>query len=262
MDPTPDAVRIAAVGDTHGTKAPSEDLRRLFTAISEQADILLLCGDLTDNGRPEEAQVLLKDLAPALKLPVLAVLGNHDFESAMQVELRKIFIDGGVQMLDGESREIDGIGYVGVKGFGGGFGQHALQPWGETGIKSFVQEAVDESVKLESALAKLRVPQRVALLHYSPSASTVEGEPVAIYPFLGSSRLEEPLNRYQVSVTFHGHAHYGKTEGRTQNGMPIFNVAMPLLKRAQPDQPAFRLFSIPKTATQPPDRRQKVLSEV
>ena len=148
------------------------------------------------------------------------------------------------------------------KGFGGGFGQRALQPWGEAAIKDFVQDGVDEAVKLESALAKLRVPQRVAILHYSPSSSTVQGEPLEIFPFLGSSRLEEPINRYNVNFVFHGHAHYGSPEGRTQQGATIYNVAMPLLKRLDPASLPYRLVNIPRTPVPMADRRQKVLDQV
>jgi Icc-related predicted phosphoesterase len=243
-----DVMRIAAVGDLHCTKTSTDRLRPYFSAISEQADVLLLCGDLTDWGLPEEAHILVKELAPALKMPVLAVLGNHDFESGKQEDVRNILTDAGVRILDGEGVEMDGVGFVGVKGFGGGFGQRALQPWGEQEIKHFVQGAVDESLKLESALAKLRVPHRVALLHYSPSASTVEGEPLEIFPFLGSSRLEEPLNRYGIEMIFHGHAHYGRPEGRSQQGAPIYNVALPLLQKAFPDKPPIRLVNLPRTS--------------
>jgi Icc-related predicted phosphoesterase len=241
-----DMVRVAAVGDLHCTKTSVDRFRRIFSDISEQADILVLCGDLTDYGLPEEAHVLIKELAPALKIPVIGVLGNHDFESGRQDEVKKILIDAGIQILDGEAREIHGVGFVGVKGFCGGFSRFALQPWGEAGIKRFVQEAVEESLKLESALAKLRVPQKIAILHYSPSASTVVGEPVEIFPFLGSSRLEEPLNRYGVHSIFHGHAHYGTLEGRSQQGAPIYNVAMPLLIKSFPEKPPFRIVNIPK----------------
>jgi Icc-related predicted phosphoesterase len=241
-----DVLRVAAVGDLHCSKTSADRLRPVFSDISGQADVLLLCGDLTDWGLPEEAHILIKELAPALKIPVLAVLGNHDFESGRQEEVRKILTDAGIHVLDGGGIEIQGIGFVGVKGFGGGFGRRALQPWGESQIKRFVQEGVDESLKLESALAKIRTPSRVALLHYSPHVSTVEGEPPEIFPFLGSSRLEEPLTRYGVQTIFHGHAHYGKPEGRSQQGAVIFNVAMPLLQRCFPDRPPFRVVSIQK----------------
>ena len=133
---------------------------------------------------------------------------------------------------------------MGVKGFCGGFGRRTLEPWGEHAIKSFVREAVSEAMKLESGLARLRTRQRVALLHYAPIEDTVQGEPLEIFPFLGSSRLEEPLNRYAVAAVFHGHAHRGALEGRTREGIPVYNVAAPLLRRSQPDQPPFRIVTL------------------
>jgi hypothetical protein len=142
-----------------------------------------------------------------------------------------------------------------VKGFGGGFGPRALGPWGETIIKQFVHEAVNEALRLEAALARLRTPQLVALLHYSPIQKTVEGEPLEIYPFLGSSRLEEPLGRYPVSLVVHGHAHRGQLEGSTKSGTPVYNVAMPLLKRSFPDKPAFRVFEVAVSDRRAGDRR-------
>jgi Icc-related predicted phosphoesterase len=144
--------------------------------------------------------------------------------------------------------EVEGIGIAGVKGFCGGFGARALAPWGEDMIKRFVHEAVDEALKLESALARLTTPQRIALLHYAPVQATVEGEPGEIFPFLGSSRLEEPLARYPITAVFHGHAHQGALEGRTRNGAPVYNVACPLLDRSFPGQPAFRVIEIPRPA--------------
>jgi Icc-related predicted phosphoesterase len=148
-------------------------------------------------------------------------------------------------VLDGEATEVHGVGFAGVKGFGGGFGRGALGPWGEPVIKQFVQEAIDEALKLESALARLRTHRRVAILHYSPVRSTVEGEPPEIFPYLGSSRLEEPINRYRVSAVFHGHAHRGAAEGRTASGVPVYNVAMPLLARLNPDRPPYLIVELP-----------------
>src|SRR5438067_8438584 len=209
-----DTLRLAAVADLHCTRHAPGPLQSLFASLAEHADGVLLGGDLVDYGLPEEARLLGKELA-ALKLPILAVLGNHEFESDQTEEVQQILADVGVVVLDGDAYEIRGVGFAGVKGFGGGFGRAALQPWGEETIKRFVHEAVDEALKLESALAKLRMPQRVALLHYSPIQTTCEGEPPEIFPFLGSSRLEEPLNRYPVAAAFHGHAHHGTLEGRT-----------------------------------------------
>jgi Icc-related predicted phosphoesterase len=237
-------VRLAAVGDVHCTKSSQGVLQPIFAAVAEQADVLVMCGDLTDYGQPEEAHVLVRELA-SVRVPVVAVLGNHDFESGQQDAVKEILCAGGVQVLDGDAFEVKGIGFAGVKGFGGGFGPRALGPWGEDAIKAFVREAVDEALKLESALARLRSEHRVALLHYSPIQATVEGEPEAIFPFLGSSRLEEPLNRYPVSAVLHGHAHHGSLEGRTQSNIPVYNVSIPLLKQHFPDRLPFRVIEIP-----------------
>jgi Icc-related predicted phosphoesterase len=241
-------VRIAAVGDIHCSKTPEPQLQSLFAEIGRSADILLLVGDLTDYGRPEEARLLRKHLQ-ALNMPMLAVLGNHDVESGAQKELTQILDHTGVKVLDGDSCEVHGIGFVGVKGFAGGFGARALQPWGEEVIKRWVHEAVEESLKLESALARLRTIHKIVLLHYSPIRETVEGEPAEIMPFLGSSRLEEPLNRYPVTVVFHGHAHHGCPEGHTKENVPVYNVAMPLLQHTYPDRAPFHLMELPKQAS-------------
>jgi len=156
----------------------------------------------------------------------------------------KILVEAGVQMLDGDSVEVQGVGFVGVKGFCGGFGRRTLEPWGEAATKAFVHEAVGEALKLERALARLRTPQRVVLLHYAPIEGTVEGEPREIFPFLGSSRLEEPLNRYEVEAVFHGHAHRGALEGKTRGGIAVYNVAAPLLRRSFPDAPPLRFVTL------------------
>jgi Icc-related predicted phosphoesterase len=243
-EPGRGSLRIAAIGDVHYGTSSQGALHPLFVEIALRADVLLLCGDFTNHGLPEEARVLAKDLA-AVKVPVLAVLGNHEHESGKEAEVRQIITDGGAQVLDGDACEVQGIGFVGVKGFGGGFGERALQAWGEGIIKQFVHEAVNEALKLESALARLNTPQRVVLLHYSPVAATVEGEPREIYPFLGSSRLEEPLTHYPVAAVFHGHAHHGRPEGTTRSGVPVYNVALPVLQQAFPDRPPFRLIELP-----------------
>ena len=221
-----------------------ERLQQLFRLVSESADVFLLCGDLTDYGLPEEAHTLTKELAAAMKLPVIAVLGNHDYESGKQVELQRILSDAGVHVLDGDACEVRGIGFAGVKGFAGGFGRGTLEPWGEPSIKHFVHEAVDEALKLEAALARLHTTRRVALLHYAPIQDTVTGEPPEIFPFLGSGRLEEPLNRYEVTVVFHGHAHHGRPQGKTKSGVPVYNVAVPVLRQAYPERPPFRIVEV------------------
>jgi Icc-related predicted phosphoesterase len=238
-------VRFAVVGDIHVTKDSAGTLRSLFAQASESADALLLCGDLTDYGTAEEAKVLVDELS-VVKVPIVAVLGNHDHESGTPEVVSDALKHAGVRVLDGEACEIEGVGIAGTKGFAGGFGRGSLGAWGEPAIKLFVQEAVKEAMKLESALAKLRTPRRIALLHYSPVVGTIQGEPLEIFPFLGSSRLEEPLLRYPVDAVFHGHAHRGAMEGKTINGVPVYNVAKPLLQRSRPGEPAFRLFEVPR----------------
>ncbi len=233
---------IAAVGDLHyGSGHPVPPLAQLAAG----ADVLLLCGDLTDHGHAEEAQALARDLA-TVSIPVIAVFGNHDYEAGRPEDVRQVLSDARVTVLDGESIEVDGVGFAGAKGFGGGFGRGTLQSWGELAVKRFVQEAVDETMKLEKALARLRTPHIVALLHYAPIQATVEGEPAEIFPFLGSSRLEEPLNRYSVAATFHGHAHRGTYEGRTQSGRPVYNVSLPLMRQQFPEGSPVCRISLPR----------------
>lgn len=239
------SLRLAAVADIHCGKTSPGKLQPVFAQVAERADVLLLCGDLTDYGRLEEAQILAKELTAALRRPVLAVLGNHDFESGQAEEVTRVLCEAGVVLLDGDSTEVDGVGFAGAKGFGGGFGRYALGAWGEEAIKRFVHEAVDEALKLEAALARLRTEQRIVLMHYSPIRETCEGEPPEIFAFLGSSRLEEPINRFQATAVFHGHAHSGSLEGRTSTGIPVYNVAAPLLRHEFPEQPAVRFLDIP-----------------
>src|SRR5262249_33622980 len=195
-------VRIGAVGDVHCTRAMQGKLQPLLARAAQAADVLLLCGDLTDYGLPEEAHVLARELS-VVHVPLVGVLGNHDFESGHAADVRAILKDAGVTMLDGDACEIKGVGFAGVKGFAGGFGKGALGPWGEDAIKAFVREAVNEALKLEAALARLRTPHRIGVLHYAPIHETVAGEPPEIFPYLGSSRLSEPLHRYQATAAVH-----------------------------------------------------------
>jgi Icc-related predicted phosphoesterase len=255
--PTSETVRIAAVSDVHYGKHSQGALQPLFTQIAERADVLVLPGDLTDYGLADEARVLARDLTAVVKIPIVAVLGNHDYESDQSQDIADILTEAGVHVLDGDAVEVHGVGFAGVKGFAGGFGRGTLGPWGERAIKGFVQEAVNEALKLESALARLKNPTRLALLHYSPIRATVEGEPLEIFPWLGSSRLEEPLTRFQVSAVVHGHAHKGAPEGKTATGIPVYNVALPVLRTAYPDQPAFRIIEVPRapSSVEMDDRR-------
>ena len=238
-------IRVGAVADVHYGREPESRLRPLFEEAGRRVDVLLLCGDLTDYGTPEEAEPLARDLAAAVRVPVLAVLGNHDFESGKEQEVTAALRAAGVKVLDGEGCEVAGVGFAGVKGFGGGFGRGTLEPWGEAAVKVFVRESVDEALKLERALARLTAPTKVALLHYAPIRATVAGEPEEILPFLGSGRLEEPVNRYGVAAVFHGHAHRGAPEGRTATGVPVYNVALPLLRATFPDGLPLRVIELP-----------------
>ena len=239
----PTRVRLAAVGDLHCGRCSPESMHALLQRAATDAEVLLLCGDLVDHGLPEEARTLARELA-TIGTPTVAVLGNHDVEAGKEAEIVAILADVGVHVLDGDSITLRGVGIAGVKGFAGGFGAHALGAWGEAAIKTFVHEAVQEALKLEAALSRLNGGPRVAVLHYSPIAATLQGEATEIYPFLGSSRLEEPLNRFGVDMVFHGHAHGGAPEGRTAVGVPVFNVSMPVLERDFPDRSPVRVVEI------------------
>lgn len=263
--PPRDTVRIAAIGDLHyGRTVPPGSLQPLFAQISESADVLALCGDITDYGLVEEARAFVKEITPTVKIPIVAVLGNHDFESNQQAEIARVLKDAGVVTLDGETTEVHGVGFAGIKGFAGGFGRRALGPWGEEIVKKFVHEAVDEALKLESALARLRNDNLVVLLHYAPIQATVEGEPCDIYPFLGCSRLEDPITRFPVSAVFHGHAHHGAPEGRTRTNVPVFNVSASLMREVFPERP-FRVIELGPSQPSVTDRRageRRITSEV
>lgn len=228
-------VRIAAVGDIHVRESDKGKWVDFFKEVSKSADILLICGDLTDTGDESEAQVLAEELR-SCSVPVVAVLGNHDFEKGRHKLIRQIVQNDHVHILDGEAIVLSDIGFAGVKGFGGGFDNHMLSMFGEGAMKAFVQEAVDEALRLDRALARLdaeyKVKKKIAVMHYSPLKETIIGEPEQIFPFLGSSRLAEPLTRRNVLAAFHGHAHVGSLEGKTAGGVPVYNVAKPLLHKA------------------------------
>lgn len=251
-----DIVRIAAVGDLHYSKTSAQGtLQPLLQQITEAADILVLCGDLTDYGLAEEAKALAREFTSTLKIPCVSVLGNHDCESGQEEEIKSILKDAGIVILDGDTTEVHGIGFAGIKGFAGGFGRRALGPWGEDIIKKFVHEAVAEALKLETALARLRNDRLITVMHYSPIQETVEGEPREIFPFLGCSRLEEPLTRYPVTAVFHGHAHHGQPEGHTRTGVPVYNVSITLMRERSPDRP-FRLVEVNMLAEPASDDRR------
>ena len=256
VEPTPPAgraVRIAAVGDLHYGRAVPGSLQPWLSQMAASADIVALCGDLTDHGLPEEARLLAADLTSQLKVPTVAVLDNHDYEAGQAAEIKKILEGAGLLVLDGEHVELLGVGFAGVKGFGGGFGVHALQAWGEELIKSFVQEAVTEALKLETAIARLRTEHRVALLHYAPIDETIRGEAPEIRAFLGSSRLEEPLARHPPTAIFHGPAHHGQPLGHTRVGTPDTTSPRPCSsKRPRPVARSTSSSSSPPPPPEPP----------
>lgn len=224
-----DKLTLAALGDLHVKDDRTASLRELFKEISEAADVLALCGDLTDTGKAAEAEALADDLR-ACTIPVVAVLGNHDYDCGQVDEVKTILKNAGVHLLDGGSCEIDGVGFVGVKGFIGGFGRRMLGSFGEPAVKTFVNEAVNEAMHLENAMRALGTKRSVVVLHYAPIAETVEGEPLEIFPFLGNSRLAETIDRFTVSAVVHGHAHRGRYAGRTPGGAPVYNVAFGIEK--------------------------------
>lgn len=236
-------VRIAAVADLHYGEGDRRRKRQILASAAEGCDVLVVCGDMTNFGLPEEAEQIAKDLQAVAHVPLVGVLGNHDYESGREREVRDVLEAAGMRILDGESVEIKGVGFAGVCGFGGGFGRWMLNAWGEPLIKQFVQASVDEALKLERALVKLGTATRVGLLHYSPIRQTVEGEVEEIFPWLGSSRLEEPLNRFGVAAVFHGHCHNGTPEGRTAKGIPVYNVTLDVMERIRPEQP-FRMVEL------------------
>ncbi len=237
MSAKPDSVRVAAVGDLHVHQNSPDNLQELFDKVSQNADVLALCGDLTHLGLPEEAKRLANELR-SCRVPVVAVLGNHDYQSGRAEEVKKVLRAGKVVILEEtETFELKGVGFAGTKGFGGGFDKHMLTPFGEEPIKHFVNEAVNESLRLEVALNSLRTEKTVVVLHYAPVAATVAGEPPEIFPFLGSSRLAETIDHFDVNAVFHGHAHHGTYQGKTMKGTPVYNCCLQLVRRVNPDRP-------------------------
>lgn len=235
-------MRIAASADLHFTPQSYARLQDQFERVRDEADLLVLAGDLTNYGQPEEMEPLLNVLV-RLRLPTVVVLGNHDYESGKEDELRRMLLNGGIKVLDGSGYERDSVGFAGTKGFVGGFGRGVLTAFGEREIKDFVKASVDEAMKLERGLSQLRAQKRVVVVHYSPIAETVQGEAPEIFPFLGTSRLAEVIDRHGADLVIHGHAHHGRTEGRTTGGVPVHNVAISLLQAQNPPS-VYRVFDL------------------
>lgn len=223
-------MRVAAIGDLHVQEESVAPYREMFAEISAHADAVVLCGDLTNFGKTKEAEILAEDIK-SCSIPVLGVLGNHDYECGQPDKVCEILTAAGMKVLNEQAVEIDGVGFAGVKGFLGGFGRGELAPFGEPIVKAFVDEVMNEARKLENQLRTLRTDRSVAVLHYSPIEQTIEGEPPAIFQYLGSQRLCEPIDRFDhVKAVVHGHAHHGTYEGRTPLGKPVYNVAQFVLR--------------------------------
>lgn len=235
-------MRIAATADLHFTPSQHGALLEQFNRVRDAADVLVLAGDLTNYGNPEEMEPLLNVVVRS-RVPTIAVLGNHDYESGKQVELMRMMSSAGIKVLDGTAYERDGVGFAGTKGFVGGFGRGVLTAFGEQEIKVFVQASIDEALKLERAMAQLRTGKRVVVVHYSPIAATVQGEAAEIMPFMGTSRLAEVVDRHGADLVVHGHAHHGQLEGRTTGGCPVYNVAITLLQAQKPSA-SYRIFEV------------------
>jgi Icc-related predicted phosphoesterase len=229
-------MRVAAIGDLHVTESSVAPYRDMFAEISRAADVLVLCGDLTNFGKSAEAEILAEDIRTCT-IPVIGVLGNHDFECGQPEEVARILGEAGMKVLDEQAIEIEGVGFAGVKGFMGGYGRGELAPFGEPIAKAFVDEALNEARKLENGLRSLRTERSLAVLHYSPIPDTLEGEPIEIFQYLGSARLADAIDRFDhVKAVVHGHAHHGRYEGATMRGVPVFNVAQ-FVVRKQFDRP-------------------------
>jgi Icc-related predicted phosphoesterase len=223
--------RLAAVADLHCRADQHGRFRELVRAVNGEAEGLVLAGDLTDHGTIPEVETLAEALA-LLRVPCAAVLGNHDFEGNQVKDIVRILGEVKVEVLDGDHAVFDKrLGIAGVKGFGGGFEKGMLQAFGEPIVKAFVQEGVNEGLKLEAALAQLDIPKKVVVMHYAPIAATTEGEDPEIRPYLGTTRLSAPVEAFGALAVFHGHSHHGVPEAKTPKGIPVYNVAMPLLKR-------------------------------
>lgn len=235
-------MRIAAIADLHFSPQSYDRIREPMSHVRDEADLLVLAGDLTNYGKPEEMESLLNALV-RLRVPVVAVLGNHDYEGGQQDELMRMMTAEGIKVLDGTGYERDGVGFAGTKGFPGGFGRGVLTAFGEREIKAFVQAAVDEAMKLERALMQLRAEKRVVVIHYAPVIETVRGEPEQIFPYLGSSRLAEVVDRHSANLVLHGHAHHGNPDGKTTAGIPVHNVALAIHQQMEPPC-VYRVFDV------------------
>lgn len=228
-------IRVAAVGDIHYDRGSRNRLRAHFLALAGKADLLLVAGDLTQSGSREEAEAVAHDLG-GLPVPVVAVLGNHDYHLHQEESIRQLLRSSGIYVLEGSSVtfQIGGssVGIAGLKGFGGGFFGACVTDFGESEVKAFARHARLQSEILKRELNQLRTEYRFALLHFSPIEGTLLGERKEIYPFLGSYLLAEAIDNAGADGAFHGHAHFGTEKGETPAGVPVRNVAQTVIRHA------------------------------
>ncbi len=226
-------IRVAAIGDVHCWQGAEGHFKPLFDRVNSEADIFLLAGDLTMGGKVEEVEVLLHELRD-VTLPMAAVLGNHDCDENNEGEIANLLRQRQIPVLEGNNMVLrlgdKTVGIAGAKGFCGGFDKYAVAPYGEKALKDFVYASLTEAYKLEEALSPLEGDFRIVLLHYAPIRDTVVGEALELWPFLGSSALIKPVERFGANVVFHAHAHYGSPRGMSKTGIPVFNVARTVMK--------------------------------
>lgn len=229
-------MKIAALADIHIRESSKGLFNEFFAEIGQTADVMLICGDLTDRGLPSEAAVLCEELRE-VRIPIITVLGNHDFHNNQQEDIKKILKDAGKIVLDKEPYEYNGVGFAGIKGFMGGFDTHELGAFGEPLMKQIVADTDDEAHDLENQLKALQTEQKIVLMHYSPIQETLRGEAPEIHVFLGATRFAQVIDQFGGTTVFHGHAHYGSPEGKTGKGVPVYNVALQVMKKKSPKQP-------------------------
>lgn len=218
-------MRIVSVGDIHCRVGTDTLIQQILGELDHNFDVLLLAGDLTDTGLPEEAEVLVKQLK-VYDIPIIAILGNHDHESGQPEGIVRVLEDAGITVLDRTACVVRNVGFVGTKGFCGGFGQNLVQPFGEAELKTFIRASIDEAADLETALESIEhCEHKVVLLHYAPIPETLEGEPRELFAFLGTSRLASAVDPHGADVILHGHAHHGGPMGRTPGNIPVYNVS-------------------------------------
>jgi Icc-related predicted phosphoesterase len=227
-------IRIAAVADLHAGPQSRGALAPLYQNLSIDADLLLLGGDLTRDGNPTDAEILVMELA-GVGVPIIAVLGNHDYESEQTEAVSAVLRDAGVRLLDRDQVTLDVAGkrvaIAGTKGFGGGFGANLADDFGEPEMKTWIRHAEAEAEALEGVASSLVGDVRLVLLHYSPVIDTLAGERLELYPFCGNSMLAAAIDRAGADLVIHGHAHHGSPAGATPGGVPVRNVAQPVVRK-------------------------------